>query len=158
MTLRRCAQIATASLLIHAPDASEGGGIELVVLYTGPETTAAVLERAVHLTAGLNATIALVAVCAVPYQSPFGCPLTVRTHLVTRLTQLANRCKLPVRAHLVLAPSRNDGLHYFLTPRSTVLIGARRRPWRTREEKLARELADNGHRVAVFRFDSRELK
>jgi hypothetical protein len=79
MTLRRGVQIASVSLPIHAPDASEGGGIELVVLYTGPETTAAVLERAVHLTAGLNATVTLVAVCAVPYQSPFGCPLAVRS-------------------------------------------------------------------------------
>ena len=158
MILRRGAQIATASLPIHAPDPSEGGGIELVVLYTGPETTAAVLERAVHLTAGLNATVALVAVCSVPYQSPFGCPLAVRSHLMKRLTELAHGCKLPVRAHLVLAPSWNDGFHCFLTPRSIVLIGARRRPWRTRDEKLAGELADNGHRVALFRFDSRELK
>jgi hypothetical protein len=157
MTFRRGGQIATASLPIHAPGASESAEIELVVLYTGPETTGAVLERAVHLTAGLNATVALVAVCTVPYQSPFGCPLAVRSHLVKRLTELANGCKLPVRAHLVLAPSRNHGFRCFLPPRSPVLIGARRRPWRTPEEKLAGELADNGHRVALFRFDSREL-
>jgi len=158
MTLRRGARIANASLPIHAPAASENTALELVVLYTGPETTAAVLERAAQLTAGLNATVALVAVCAVPYQSPYGCPLSVRTHLLERLTELATGCRLPVCAHLVLAPSRNDGFHCFLTPRSIVLIGARRRPWRVREEKLARELADNGHRVALFRFDSRELK
>jgi len=158
MTLRRGAQIARELPSIHSPGASGNTGIELAVLYTDPETTAAVLERAADLTAGLNATVALVAICAAPYQSPFGCPLSIQTHLTERLTELANGCKLPVRAHLVLAPSRNDGFHWFLIPRSTVLIGARRRPWRTWEEKLARELADNGHRVALFRFVSRELR
>jgi len=158
MPLRRGVQDGTASPPIEASGAAEGAGFELTVLYTDRETTAAVLECAAELAAGLNATVVLAAVCVVPYQSPCGCPLSVRTHLVKRLTELANGCKLPVRAHLVLASSRSEGFQCFLVAQSTVLLGVRRRPWRTREEKLARKLADNGHRVALFRFDSSELK
>lgn len=158
MTLPRGIQITTASAPIHTACRPENTGLELAAIYTDRETTGAVLERAADLAAGLNATITLIAVCTVPYQSPFGCPQSVQVHFVEQLTRLASECKLPVRAHLVLASSWNEGFHGFLARQSTVLIGARRRLWRTREEKLARELADNGHRVALLRFDSREVR
>lgn len=126
-----------------------GREIEVVVPYTGADVTGAVLERALALTAGLDATITLVAVHAVPYPSSFSCPAAVHAHLVEQLLDLAGRCPLPVNPLVVLARSREDGFRHALKPGSTVLVGTRRHFWRTPEEKLARALARDGHNVAL---------
>ena len=71
-----------------------GSELELVVPYTGPDTTAAALERAAVLTAGLDARVLLVAVHTLPYPVPFVCPSLVHAHLVEQLLELASRCPL----------------------------------------------------------------
>jgi len=48
------------------------GEIELAVPYTDPFIAGAVLERALALSAGLNARVSLVAVHAVPYHRLVG--------------------------------------------------------------------------------------
>ena len=127
--------------------------LELVVPYTAPELTRAVLGRAVSLTTGLNARIALVAVHSVPYATTFGCPSSTHAFLVERLVELSAECRLPVNAQVVLARSRDEGLQYALKPGSTVLMGSLRRPWRTAEERLARRLASGGNKVALIYVD-----
>ncbi|HWB87368.1 MAG TPA: hypothetical protein VG675_24710 [Bryobacteraceae bacterium] len=134
-------------------DALIPGEIDVVVLYTGPALTAAVLQRAAILTAGLNATLELVAVHVTPYPSPFGCPISVHCHLVKRLIELSSVCKLPVNAHVVLARNREEGYRHVLRPSSTVLVGSRRHWWRTPEESLARALVRDGHQVALVHID-----
>ena len=63
-------------------DAGNGGAeIEIVVPYTERALTAAVLQRASVLTAGLNASIRLVAIHAVPYPLPFHCRAAEHAHL-----------------------------------------------------------------------------
>ena len=124
--------------------------LEVVVPYTEWSLTDAVLKRAVVLTAGLNARLTLVAVHTVPYPCQFGCPTAVHAHLVEQLVDLASRCPLPVQPHVVLARSREEGFRHLLHPRSTVLVGSRKRWWRTSEEGLARTLARDGHRVALL--------
>jgi hypothetical protein len=130
------------------------GELEVVVPYTGPDTTAAVLERAAVLTAGLDARVLLVAVHTLPYPAPFVCPTLVHAHLVEQLLDLASRSPLTVQPQVVLARDRMEGFRYALKPGSTVLVGSRRRLWRThfwqtQEEKLARALAADGHKVAL---------
>jgi hypothetical protein len=127
-----------------------GSELELVVPYTGPETTAAALERAAVLTAGLNARVLLLAVHTLPYPVPFVCPSLVHAHLVEQLMDLASRCALAVQPQVVLSRDRMEGFRYALKPGSTVLVAAPRRLWRTQEEKLARALADDGHKVALM--------
>src|ERR1022692_3120786 len=85
------------------------GELEGVVPYTGPETTAAVLERVAVLTAGLNARILLVAVHTLPYPVPFVCPTLVHAHLVEQLLELAGHCTLAVQPQVVLARDRLEG-------------------------------------------------
>ena len=138
-------QIDPASL---APS-SDAPTFEIAVLYSEPDATEALLRYAVTLTAGLNATIHLVAVHSVPYPRDFECPTSVHAHLVGNLMALANRCPLPVTPLVVLARSREEGLQFAIQPNSTVLVGSRKSLWSTPEEKLARSLAHNGHRVAL---------
>src|ERR1035437_7074084 len=112
------------------------GELELVVPYTDPDLTRALLRKAVALTAGLQARISLVAVHAVPFPADFRCSASTHTFLVDRLTELAAECPLPVNPLVVLARSREEGFRYALRPESTVLLGTRRRFWRTSEERL----------------------
>ena len=89
-----------------------GGELELVVPYTGPDTTAAALERAAVLTAGLDARVLLVAVHTLPYPVPFVCPSLVHAHLVEQLLELASHCPLAVQPQVILARDRMEGFRY----------------------------------------------
>jgi hypothetical protein len=132
---------------------ASGADIEIVVPYTEWALAEAVLKRAAVLTAGLKATIHLIAVHALPYPLPFRCPASVHAHLVEQLVDLASQCPLSVEPQVVLARYYEDGFRHVLKPASVVLIGARKRLWPTREEKLARTLARDGHQVALLHID-----
>jgi hypothetical protein len=129
------------------------GELDIVVPYTEWSITDALLKRAVALTAGLNARLTLVAVHTVPYAEPFGCPAAVHAHLVEQLVDLASRCPVPVNPQVVLARGSNEGFCHVLKPESIVLLGARKHWWRTREEKLARSLARDGHKVVLLHIE-----
>ena len=130
-----------------------GGELEVVIPYTEPSATAEVLRRVPALTAGLNARVSLVAVHTLPYPLPFVCPALVHAHLVEQLTELASRCALPVHPQVVLARDRVEGFRYVLKPSSTVLVGSRKHVWQTQEEKLARSMARDGHKVALIHVE-----
>jgi hypothetical protein len=127
--------------------------LDVVVPYTEWSVTDALLKRAVALTAGLNARLTLVAVHTVPYPASFGCPSAVHAYLVEQLVDLASRCPLPVNPQVVLARGRTEGFAYVLKPESIVLLGARKHWWRTEEEKLARSLARDGHKVVLLHVE-----
>ncbi|HEV3200805.1 MAG TPA: hypothetical protein VGZ73_23040 [Bryobacteraceae bacterium] len=127
-----------------------GEDLEIVVPYTEWSLTQAVLERTDGLTAGLNAKVMLVAIHTVPYPAVFECQAAVHTYLVEQLVELASQCPLSVEPQVVLARSRVDGFRHVLSDRSLVLVGTRKRWWRTREEILARALARDGYNVALL--------
>jgi hypothetical protein len=127
-----------------------GGEIELAIPYTEQSLAGAVLERAMALSAGLNARVSLVAVHASPYPLEFGCPSSTHTFLVERLVELAGRCQLPVTAEVIMARSHEEGFRHAFNRSATVLVGSRKRLWRTPEEKLARALARDGRQVVLM--------
>lgn len=129
------------------------GELELVVPYTDPDLARALLAKAAALTAGLQARITLVAVHAVPFPADFRCAASTHSFLVEQLTALADTCPLPVNPQVVLARSREEGFRYALRPESTVLVGTHRHFWRTSEERLARTLAADGHKVALLHIE-----
>jgi len=131
----------------------QAGTFEVVVPYTGLEITASVVEQAAAFAAGLNVTLKLVAVYVAPYPADLRCPAAIEEHLTARLTELAERTSLPSSVQLIISRDRNDGLRQVLQPASTVLLGTRKRWWRTREERLARDLARQGHHVSLLHFD-----
>jgi hypothetical protein len=140
---------------IRLPEAAQdhAGSLEIVVPYIGAQLTAKVVGKAASLTSGLNAALKLVAVYVAPYPSDLACPVSMRDHLTARLTEIAGRTTLPSTVHLVVARDRDAGFRHVLRPASAVLLGSHNRPWRTREEKLARELARAGHQVSLLHFD-----
>ena len=124
--------------------------LEIVVPYTEWALAEAVLQRAAALAAGLDVRVRLVAVHSVPYAASYGCPAVVHAHLVEQLTDLASRCQFPVEAQVVMSRGWLEGFEFAMRPDSTVLVGSRKHFWRTREESLARELAREGHNVALI--------
>jgi hypothetical protein len=130
-----------------------GGELEVVVPYTEPSVTAAILKRLPILTAGVNARVSLLAVHTLPYPLPFVCPTVVHAHLVEQLVELASQCALPVNPQVVLARDREEGFHYALKPSSTILVGTFKHLWRTAEERLARSLARYGHKVVLIHVE-----
>ena len=129
------------------------GELELVVPYTDPSLTRSLLRKAAALTSGLQARISLVAVHSVPFPADFRCQSSTHDFLVEKLTELAAACPLPVNPQVVLARSRQEGFRYALHPESTVLVGSHRRFWRTGEERLARMLVSDGHKVALLHLE-----
>ena len=125
------------------------GEVELVVPYTELELTRALLQRTAGLTGGLQARITLLAVHAIPYPASFRCPTAMHAFLVDQLLELAAECALPVNSQVVLARSREEGFRFALKCESTILMASRRHFWRTEEERLARMLAADGHKVAL---------
>ena len=128
--------------------------LEIVVPYTSPAMTARMMDYAAVLAGDLNVTLTLVAVCVVPYPADLIWPASTREHLIARLTELAGRTRFQSKIHVVLAREVDEGFREVLRPGSAVLLGSRRRPWRTREEKLARQLTHEGHHVSLLHFDS----
>lgn len=124
--------------------------LEIVVPYTEWALADAVLQRAAVLAAGLNVRVRLVAVHSVPYAASFGCPAAVHAHLVEQLVDLASRCLFSVEPQVVMSRGWVEGFKFALHPESTVLVGTRKRFWRTREESLARDLARGGHNVELI--------
>jgi hypothetical protein len=135
--------------------ASDGevGELEVVVPYRDPELTRAVLARSAALAAGLNVRISLIAVHTLPYPTDFVCPTAVHAFLVSQLVELSAGSPVPVDAQVVLARTREDGFRHALRAESTVLVGTRRHIWRTAEERLARSLAADGHKVVLLHVD-----
>jgi uncharacterized ion transporter superfamily protein YfcC len=139
-------------LRIHpgAFEAGSAGEIELVVAYTRPDVTRAVLDRVAGLTQGLNARLSLIAVHTVPYPIPFTCPSSGHAFLVEQLIELCDASPVPATAQVVLARTREDGFRHALKPESAVLLGARKHFWPAQEEALARALAEEGHQVTLI--------
>jgi len=131
----------------------EEGNLEFVIVFIEPDVTRAVLARAAAMTRGLNARFSLLAVHTIPYPANFGEPGAVNSFLTMQLQELCDSCDLPVTAEVVMARAREDGFRHALRPGSTVLVGSRKRWWRTTEESLARSLAADGHNVLLVRVD-----
>ena len=121
--------------------------LDLVVPFTTPELTRVALDAASRLTAGLNPAIRLVRIQVVPY------PLQINqspVHIEFLKEQLAKLSSgRPVAAEIRLARSMEDALLGTLGRESVVVLAAPKRPWTTRNERLAATLRRAGHKVIL---------
>ena len=117
--------------------------LDLVVRFTTPELTRVALEAASRLAAGLNPTIRLVRVQVVPYplqinQSPVNIEF-----LAEQLAKLSSGG--PVAPEIRLDRIMEDALLGTPGRESVVVLAAPKRPWTTRNERLAATLRCPGH-------------
>jgi len=123
---------------------------EIAVLYTGPELTPCALQAAANLTKGLNFRVVLIAVHIVPYPLQLSALSVMEEHLQTELRKAAEGSDLPVTARIAFARDLSEAFRQCVRPESLVVIASRKRWWRTRPERWARELARNGFRTALI--------
>jgi hypothetical protein len=131
--------------------AREERPLEVVVPYTSPLLTARALAAATELARGFEATVTLMAVYVLPYPSPLECQEGIRKRLEAELIAVARTSPVSIRVKLVFARDREDAYLGLLKRHSLVVIGAKDRWWKTREERLARRLTSSGHSVAVVK-------
>ncbi|MEI9812897.1 MAG: hypothetical protein WDO18_09610 [Acidobacteriota bacterium] len=95
----------------------------------------------------LGAHITLMAPQVVPYPLPLESPPVLLDWNERRFQVISQESFVETTVHLYLCRDRVTTLLTALTPRSTVVIGGRKRLWPTPESRLARKLRNAGHEV-----------
>jgi hypothetical protein len=132
------------------------GPLEVNVIFTDVQSTAAALKFAQFFARELGAHISLRAAVAVAFQLPLDQPQISVAFLQDAMRELVAQLKSETfdpTIHLYLCRDRVWALSQVLKPNSLVVIGGRKRWWPTAETRMARALQDKGYRV-VF-VDSR---
>jgi hypothetical protein len=124
--------------------------LDLVVPFTTPRSTEKALEAARVLGAGLNSAIRLVRVQVVPFPLDLRFSPVPQEFLEAQLSRLSGGAPdIPVTIEIRLAREFESGLLGTLRFRSMVVLASRKRPWRTRTERLAASLRLAGHTVIL---------
>jgi len=134
----------------HVAPVADPPPVEVIVPYSNPVLAAAALSGALDLACGLETLVTLVAVHVLPFPAPLECQEGIRHRLEANLAAIVRTTPATVRMKIVFARSRQDAFLRLLPRRSLVVVGARARWWRTREERFARMLAAAGHSVAII--------
>jgi hypothetical protein len=137
-------------LVNRNPDRTEReAGLQIFVVSTSTESTKAALRKAGVLADKLRARVLVLLARIFPY------PLALLRSPVElsfdeeRIRRVAAGCPLQTRVLICLCRDEWDSLSMALTPNSIVVLGQRRRWWRTRESKLAQRLRHAGHHVIL---------
>ena len=121
----------------------------VVIPYTTLELTKAAL-RHTGVCTDLNLRVSLVDVQIVPFPCPLDQPPVNREFSEQRLRDLLTDSQLQGSAEVLYARDWLDGFRRVVEPGSLVILGTKKRWWRTREEKLARVLMKAGHQVMLL--------
>lgn len=129
-------------------DESSAAPLDLVVPVTTPELTRASIKAAEHLAAGLNARVHLLKIQIVPYPLDLSSPPVPVEFIREQLDHYSSA--LPLARELKLAREFDSALLASLDKDSVVLLAAKKRPWRTRNERLANSLRRRGRNVILI--------
>jgi hypothetical protein len=121
----------------------------VVIPYTTRELTEAALRHAGVCT-DLNVHVSLVDIQIVPFPCPLNQPPINKEFSERRLRDLLAESQLPGSAEVLYARNWLEGFCRVLEPKSLVILGTKKRWWRTREEKLAGALMKAGHQVMLL--------
>jgi len=133
----------------HSPQDAATDVLGVVVPYTTPELTRAVLSQA-GLCSDLNIHISLVDVQVVPFPCPLDQPPVDNEYSHRRLQNLLKDSGLPAQGAVLYTRDWLEGFRRLLDPKSLVIVAAKKRFWKTREERLARALSKAGHHVMLL--------
>jgi hypothetical protein len=142
--MRVKAQISSGSVEQERHEAE----LDLVVPFTTPDLTRSALNAADRMGGELNASLRLVKVQVVPYPLQIDQPPVYLEFLKNQLAQF--RSELPMTNEVRLSREAEAGLLGALKRDSIVVLATRRRPWRTRNERLAAKLRRAGHKVVLI--------
>jgi hypothetical protein len=123
--------------------------LEVSVIYTTEHGTIAALKTASNLAKGLHATIRFLAPQIVPYALPLDRPPVSPRFTERRCRAMALACTeaSEVRVEICLCRNKRAALLWAVRPHALIIIGGRKRWWRSSEQRLARTLQEQGRRV-----------
>ena len=121
--------------------------LDLVVPFTTPKLTQAALDSANRMGTGLDARIRLVKVQVVPFPMELNQSPVVLAFIEEQLRHFHS--ELPADPEIRMARDMEPGLLGTLKRDSVVVLGYRKRAWRTREERLAVHLRRAGYHVVL---------
>ena len=126
--------------------------LEVNVVFTEPETTAAALTAAESFARGLGACIRVRAAIVVPLRLPLEqSPVSV-CFMEDRLRELVGQPEpdaSEITVHLYVCRDWIETLLKVLKPNALVVIGSRNHWWPTAASRMAGTLRARGHRIAV---------
>jgi hypothetical protein len=128
--------------------------LDVVVPFTTPELTVAALRVADSLGDGLHTEIRLLRIQVVPYPLDLRRPPVPAGFLkqqLESLCRLAGQHNAQVQYDIRTARDLASALRDALKDGSLVVLATRRRPWRTRSERLATILREDGFNVLLVR-------
>lgn len=133
----------------HAPSFTRpcSPGLDIVVPFTTSSLTRAALTAAKRLSAGLTPLVRVVKVQVVPFPLQLEATPVSATVLRRNLAPVADQ----FGAYLQICFTRDskEGLLQTLALNSVVVIAARRRWWKSREQRLAEWLRHRGGNVVL---------
>ncbi len=150
------ARLARRSVTSETSTGSGALPLEVNVIFTKPQATAAALKTAESFAQGLGACIRLRAAIIVPWQLPLDQPPVSISFFEQVLRDLVDQqnADAPERTiHLYICRDWLETLIEVLRPDSVVVIGGRKHWWPTGEKRMARALRARGHRVVLVDFE-----
>lgn len=130
--------------------------LEVNVIFTSQEETIAALKAAKSLARDLGARIRLLAAIVVPLRLPLDQPHISVQFMEQSLQEMTGRTEpdeTETAVELYVCRDWLTALSQILRPNSLLVIGGRKRWWKTPASRLAEALRSLGHRVALV--DSR---
>lgn len=127
--------------------AEEASALAVEVIYTTDTGTRGALAKAWALAQGLSAHVRLIFTYAVPYALPLTEPSVSLPFLQDKLASLTNGFSGEASVDIYLCREPLPVLEEVLPPSSLVVMGGRKRWWRTKEQQLEKQLKKLGHRV-----------
>ena len=119
------------------------------VIYTDLQGTLAALQSAEALARQLQARITLLAAHSVPYGLPITAPPVSLEFARRRLVDLTQQGKLRTSIQIYICRDRTLCLTQVLNSKSLVVLGMKRRWWRTREARMIKRLESAGHHLVL---------
>ena len=142
----------THAIADTALTAADQSTLELVVPFTTPDLTRAAVTAACQMATDLGATLRVIRVQCVPY------PLDINQSPVfvefLRQQMESFQSNLPLTSEIRFTREYASGLGGALKENSVVVLSYRKRPWRTRNERLAALLQKSGRKVILLSQES----
>ena len=133
------------------PEAPAGnpGHLQIHVIYTDAGETKAALQRAEHLSRGLDNRISLILTPIVPFPLSLDTPPAPVEFFLDRIRRISTSIEHDVVSYIYFCRDPLRMIRSALRPHSLLVIGARSRWFLSRSRRLARALRRCGHDVVV---------